>query len=180
MKSDFLTRREVSVRIVSLLSAIGLAGKAGAVARALPFSSAEEISRTCECIHQEVVIGASRARVYQALTDAKQFGKVVDHSFPGMGASTAIGPEVGGAFSIFGGIIIGRHIEMVLNERLVQAWREKDWDPGVFSIVKFQLNEEGTGTKLVFDHTGFPTGNADHLAAGWKSHYWEALQKVLA
>ncbi len=96
MKSDFLTRREVSVRIVSLLSAIGLAGKAGAVARALPFSSAEEISRTCECIHQEVVIGASRARVYQALTDAKQFGKVVDHSFPGTGPGVAgegLGPR---------------------------------------------------------------------------------------
>jgi activator of HSP90 ATPase len=180
MESHFLTRREVSVRLVSVLSAMGFAGKAGAVTRALPFSGSDEISRTCECIHQEVAFRASRARVYQALTDPKQFGKVVDLSFPGAGASAAISGEVGGAFSLFGGVIVGRHIEMVPNERLVQAWRSKDWDPGVFSIAKFQLNEEGSGTKLVFDHTGFPHGAADDLAEGWKSHYWEALQKILA
>ena len=135
------------------------------------------ISRNCECIHQEVMIKASHARVYQALTDAKQFSKVTDFSMPGV--ATAISPEVGGAFSLFGGYISGRHIEMVPNERLVQAWREKDWATGVYSIVKFQLSGDVSHTKLVFDHTGFPTGNAYHLAPGWKSHYWEPLKRLL-
>jgi hypothetical protein len=31
-----------------------------------------------------------------------------------------------------------------------------------------------------FDHTGFPTGNAEHLAAGWHAHYWMPLEKILA
>src|ERR1700731_4191023 len=95
-------------------------------------------------------------------------------------AATAISPEEGGGFSIFGGVISGRNIEMVPNERLVQAWREKNWDPGVFTIVKFQLNEEGSGTRVGFDETAIPQGHADHLAPGWKSHYWESLQKYLA
>ena len=77
-------------------------------------SQNDEISRTCECNHQEVVIKATRARVYQALTEERQFREVTNISIPG--AATAISPEVGGTFSIFGGVISGRHIEMVPNE----------------------------------------------------------------
>jgi len=162
-----------------MLSVFGFAGKAKALTGHL-LSEGDQISRNCECIHQEVIIQASPARVYQALTDAKQFGKITDFSIPGAGLSTVISAEAGGMFSLFGGVIVGRHIELVANERLVQAWREKDWTPGVYSVVRFQLNGQGAGTKLVFDHTGFPQGAAEHLAAGWKSHYWEPLQKYLA
>jgi len=81
---------------------------------------------------------------------------------------------------MFGGIILGRHIELVPYERIVQAWREKDWLAGEYSIVKFQLAEQGAQTKLVLDHTGFPKGAAEHLAPGWWSHYWEPLRKYLA
>jgi uncharacterized protein YndB with AHSA1/START domain len=178
MKSNLLSRREVSLRLLSLFSALGFAGKAGAATGETSMPDDSWISRNCECIHQEVVIRASRARVYQALTDAKQFSKVTDFSMPDV--ATAISPEVGGTFSLFGGHIGGRHLEMVPNERLVQAWRETNWEPGVFTIVRFQLNEEGAGTKLVFDQTAIPQGHAEHLAPGWKSHYWEALQKYLA
>jgi len=175
------SRREILLRLVSLLSVMGFPGIAGTEAKEAKVAGVrddEGISRNCECIHQEVVIKASRARVYQALTDAKQFSKVTDFSMPGV--PTAISPEVGGAFSLFGGYISGRHIEMVPNERLVQAWRTKNMEPGIFTIANFQLNEEGAGTKLVFDQTAIPQGHAEHLAPGWKSHYWEGLQKYLA
>jgi activator of HSP90 ATPase len=178
MTPHSLTRREVSVRLLTILPVVSFAGKMTAIAEAKALPATDEISRTCECIHQEVVIKANRARVYQALTDANQFRKVTDLSIPG--AATEISPEVGGTFTLFGGVIMGRHIEMVPNEMLVQAWREKDWEPGVYSIVKFKLNEAGPDTRLVFDHTGFPGGKAESLAAGWKSHYWEPLQKYLA
>ncbi|HEY3616937.1 MAG TPA: SRPBCC domain-containing protein [Candidatus Sulfotelmatobacter sp.] len=95
------------------------------------------------------------------------------------GASTEISREAGGAFSIFGGVITGRHVEFVPEERIVQAWREKDWPAGVYSVVRFQLDDQGSATKLIFDHTGFPQGAAMHLAPGWWSHYWEPLQNYL-
>jgi uncharacterized protein YndB with AHSA1/START domain len=177
MTSNFLTRREVSLRLAALLPALGFAGRAGATAGGEQTADKEGISRNCECIHQEVVIKASRASVYAALTDEKQFSKVTDAVMPD--AATSISREVGGAFSTFGGVIQGRHIEMVPGERLVQAWREKNWAPGVYSIVKFQLNEEGSDTRLVFDQTAIPQGDAGHLAPGWYSHYWEPLQKYL-
>jgi activator of HSP90 ATPase len=144
----------------------------------------EEISRTSESIHQEASFNASRKRVYEALTDTKQFDKVIELS--GAKKSMALGSEptkisgeVGGAFTIFGGHIIGRQIELKPNERVVQAWRVVDWSPGVYSIAKFELTEQDSGTRIVFDHTGFPKGLGEHLAAGWRSHYWEPLEKFL-
>jgi activator of HSP90 ATPase len=149
-------------------------------------ATGEEISRTAESIHQENVFKASRNRVYEALTDTKQFNEVTKISAakdPGISlekAPTEISREVGGAFSLFGGIILGRHVELVLNTRIVQAWRVAYWAPGIYSIARFELVEQGTGTKIVFDHTGFPKGDAETLAAGWKAHYWESLAKFLA
>jgi len=149
-------------------------------------SSDEEISHTAESIHQEVSFKANRRRVYAALTDAAQFNKVVALS---EAARTNMVPltkpgeinrDVGGAFSLFGGHILGRHIELVPGERIVQAWRANSWDTGIYSIARFELKEEGDGTKLIFDHTGFPVGQAQHLAYGWKSNYWEPLAKFLA
>jgi hypothetical protein len=55
-----------------------------------------------------------------------------------------------------------------------------NWDPGIYSIAKYELSDEGIGTRLVFDHTGFPTGEADHLAEGWISNYWQPLAQYLA
>ena len=88
--------------------------------------------------------------------------------------------HAGGAFLLFGGYITGRQIELVPNERVVQAWRAGGWDPAHYSIAKFELVEQGSGTKIVFDHTGFPNGQAEHLAEGWKGNYWEPLEKFLA
>ncbi len=93
---------------------------------------------------------------------------------------TEISHDPGGAFSLFGGRIVGRHLELVPNERIVQAWRVAYWDPGVFSIVRFDFTEQGAGTKLVFAHTGFPQGDAANLLNGWKLHYWQPLEKFLA
>jgi uncharacterized protein YndB with AHSA1/START domain len=147
--------------------------------------SDEEISHEAESIHQEPVFKATRKRVYEALTDAKQFQKVVMLSAAmksGMippGKPAEISTESGGTFSLFGGYIFGRHIELVPNERIVQAWRTAEWDPGVYSIAKFELAEQGAGTKIIFDHAAFPKGAGEHLAAGWKANYWEPLEKFL-
>ena len=145
----------------------------------------EGILRAEEAIHQEPVFKASRKRVYEALTDASQFAKVVELSAAMKGGmklgtkAAEIGREAGGAFSLFGGYITGRQVELVANERIVQVWRAGSWDPGSYSIARFVLVEMGGETKIKFDHTGFPKGQAEHLAEGWRGNYWEPLAKVL-
>jgi uncharacterized protein YndB with AHSA1/START domain len=123
-------------------------------------------------------------RIYDALTDASLFQKV--ESLSGAMKSVdinshpaVISRDPGGAFSLFGGYIVGRQIELVPNQRIVEAWRTMSWAPGLYSIARFELAAEGSSTRLVFDHAGFPTGTAEQLAAGWKSNYWEPLEKFL-
>jgi activator of HSP90 ATPase len=72
---------------------------------------------------------------------------------------------------VFDGHIDGRNVELISNQRIVQAWRS-GWPAGVYSIVKFELVAHGSGTRIVFGHTGFPEGERDHLESGWEEHYW--------
>jgi uncharacterized protein YndB with AHSA1/START domain len=186
------TRRDFAARLATLLPTLGIAGAslASAIqsASAADDASADGVSHAADSIHQEIVFKASRKRVYEALTDVKQFDKIVDLSGvrqsgmlpPEANKPTQISPEVGGAFVLFGGYITGRHIELVPAVRVVQAWRAANWGPGAYSIAKFELVEQGPATKIVFDHTGFPKGAGKGLAAGWHKHYWEPLAKFLA
>jgi hypothetical protein len=41
------------------------------------------------------------------------------------------GGAEGACFSLFGGWVSGRQIELAPNERITQAWRMTDWAPGV-------------------------------------------------
>jgi activator of HSP90 ATPase len=174
-----LTRRRA-------ITAVGM-GLAGAALKPCVASadSQDEISHTAEAIHQENSFKASRKRVYEALTVTDQFDKVIEIS--GAKKSTALGTkptrisrDVGGSFEIFGGHIVGRQVDLAPNQRIVQAWRVVDWEPGVYSIARFELAEQEDGTRIVFDHTGFPNGLGAHLAEGWRLHYWEPLAKFLA
>lgn len=128
-------------------------------------------------IHQEVDFKASPERLYEALLDTKQFSAFSAESTEFSAKSAEIDRSVGGAFSLFDGHIIGRNVELVPNQRIVQVWRVVDWPAGVYSIVKFEIKSQGSGTHLVFDHTGFPENWRDHLAVGWQSHYWDLLTK---
>lgn len=122
-------------------------------------------------IHQEVTLTAGPSLVYEALVDSKRFTELT--GAPAAGAATE-----GSAFSAFGGHITGRHVELVPNKRVVQAWRAKTWPEGLYSIARFELRESGTGTKLIFDHDGFPAEMQDHLAKGWQANYWDTLARV--
>jgi uncharacterized protein YndB with AHSA1/START domain len=174
------TRRQIIARLTFGVGAVAIVGVVNRT------EAAEEILRAMESIHQEVNFKASPQRLYAALTDPKQFQKVVllsDAVKTGMvkaPQSAQISAVVGSEFSLFGGYITGRQIELVPNTRIVQAWRTASWEPGIYSIVRFALAPQGTGTLLTFDHTGFPKGEAEHLAQGWNTNYWQPLEKVLS
>lgn len=126
-----------------------------------------------KAIHQEVTIPASAKKVYEALTDAKRFSALSG------GAPADIEAKAGGAFSLFGGQIAGRNIDLVPAKRVVQAWRAGNWAEGVYSIARFELQEEGGATRIVFDQTGFPDEARPHLEGGWSKMYWEPLKAYL-
>lgn len=129
-------------------------------------------NQTRTSLHQELAFRANPSRIYGALLDAKQFAVFT-------GSPAEIDPKEGGFFSMFGGRIVGRNVELVPDQRIVQAWRPAHWNPGIYSIVKFELKPQDSETLLILDHTGFPEGEFDHLAYGWKFHYYEPLKKFL-
>ncbi|HEY2735628.1 MAG TPA: SRPBCC domain-containing protein, partial [Polyangiales bacterium] len=100
-------------------------------------------------IHQEIRLSAAPSRIYRSLVDSRAFAEL-------SGAPASGDSSEGAAFSVFGGHISGRHVELVLDRRIVQAWRAKTWPAGLYSIARFELHPDGQGTKIVFDHDGFP------------------------
>jgi activator of HSP90 ATPase len=131
-------------------------------------------------IHQEADFQASPQKIYTALLSSREFSDCTKKSFANFTATSAIiNPTVGGSFSLFDGHIIGMILELVPNQRIVEAWRVVDWPAGVYSIARFEFRTQGSGTHLIFDHIGFPEGLKEHLAQGWQQHYWDALKKYL-
>ena len=124
-------------------------------------------------LHQEIDVKASRQRIFEALLDSQQFAAF-------SGAPAQISREPGGTFSLFGGLIVGRNLELVPPELIVQAWRPADWEPGVYTLVKFDLKQLGPQTRILLDHTGFPEHHFRHFNSGWYLHYWEPLKKFLS
>ena len=137
----------------------------------IPSTSANQ-SRTS--LHQEIDFKTSAERIYRALLSSKEFTAF-------SGAAAEIDPKPGGVFSMFGGLVVGRNVELVPNQRIVQAWRlSQEFSEGTYSLVKFELKAVESQTRVVLDHTGFPEGHYDHLYEGWGTHYWEPLRKYLA
>ena len=186
MHSTLISRRSLALRLAALPLGLGIAAETSAAPKDETSTRADGLSHDAEAIRQEVILDATRKRVYQALTSTKDFDAITRLSdgaalLAAPGAKpTAISTQVGGSFTLFGGYITGRHLEMLPNERLVQAWRAGSWKPGGFSIASFYLTAEGRKTKLTFEHRGFPNGNGTSLAQGWHSHYWEPLMKYLS
>jgi activator of HSP90 ATPase len=130
------------------------AGVAGAAA-----SLGTAAAQGAVTIHEELDLHVSPRRIYEALLDAKKFS------------------DFSGAFSLFGGQISGRNVELVADRRIVQAWRAGSWPEGVYSIARFELTTQGFGARLVFDHSGFPPKERKHLAGGRQEHYFGPLKK---
>ncbi|SDR57157.1 Activator of Hsp90 ATPase homolog 1-like protein [Rhizobiales bacterium GAS113] len=123
-------------------------------------------------VHQELNFKASPERVYEALLDERQFAAF-------SGSPARVQREEGGAFSLVGGRVTGRNVELIPNRRIVQAWRVVPWEAGIYSIARFELASKGGGTRLVLDHSGFPPEDVAARAVGWQRVYWDPLRKYL-
>jgi activator of HSP90 ATPase len=167
-----LSRRRAGGAILAALGAASL-GRAQMPQQPKEQTPCTSPNQALTTIHYDLDFKASPERFYQAILDEKRFT-----AFSGMPAS--IDATQGGAISMFGGMIVGRNVELIPNQRIVQAWRPTHWDAGVYSIIHFELKPGGAGTSLSFDHTGFPSGVHDSLDWGWKNHYWEPLGKYFS
>lgn len=138
-----------------------------------------DLSTNAEAIHQVLTFDAPPARVYETLVDAEQFSAMTKFSTMPKAAPAQLTRAAGATFALFDGHIVGRHVELVADRRVVQAWRATDWEDGLYSIARFELAAQGPRTIVTFDHTGFPKGQGAHLVDGWYANYWTPMKKHL-
>jgi activator of HSP90 ATPase len=167
------TRRQIIAGGAAALAGLALGSASARAQQTMTETPGTGADKARTALHQEVDLKGTPHRIYEILLDSKLFS-----AFSGEAAT--ISHEAGGAFALFGGIIGGRNIELVADQRIVQAWRPAYWEPGVYSLVKFELKAQASQTQVILDHTGFPEGNFASLGSGWKEHYWEPLAKYLA
>src|SRR5208282_651405 len=118
IRANTSTRRQMiagaAAGLASLAAGSVVRGKSSQQSMKETPSTGENAKRTS--IHVDTDYQASPQRIYEALVDSKQFT-----AFSGLPAE--IDRKEGGAFSMFKGQIVGRNIELVPNQRIVQAWR---------------------------------------------------------
>jgi activator of HSP90 ATPase len=129
-------------------------------------------------IHQEATIEAAPAEVYAVLTDGARFAAAT-------GMPARIGEREGEAFSLFGGRVEGRSIELVRGERVVQAWRfaeghPEPWEAGVYSIVRFTFAPVAAGTRFAIDHDAIPAAAEERIEIGYPTFYRDPLARYFA
>ena len=72
-------------------------------------------------------------------------------------APAKISSKIGGKWSAFGAMILGKNLALVPNRRIVQSWRSSAWkktDLDSILIVSFEKSPDGATAHLV--HVGVP------------------------
>lgn len=125
-------------------------------------------------IKQTVVLPATPLEVYETLMTSKGHTGF-------SGAPARITPKVGATFTVWGGYIHGKNLELVRGKRIVQAWRpsEETWPQDYYSTVTYELTPVKGGTRVRFEHSGVLADHAGHLSSGWKESYWVPMKAYL-
>ncbi len=125
-------------------------------------------------IHKKVFLPTTPNKVYDALMDSQKHTDFCD------GAVAKISKDEGGEFTCYDDYINGRNIKLIKGKLIVQAWRATTWPKNMYSIVKYELSKNKSGTQIIFDHIGFPKKTGEDLATGWEDHYWKPMKKYFA
>lgn len=127
----------------------------------------------CKTIKQTVSFKAPPTEVYKLLAEEAEQRALT-------GVEARFEAKAGGAFSAFSGAIEGINVELVPGKRLVQAWREKHFPEGIFSMATFNLSPTPSGgTKLILTHRGVPKDLIPKIEDDWRQLYWNRIKQHL-
>ena len=88
------------------------------------------------------------------------------------GSPATVGNEVRGDFSVRGGDINGKNLEMLPGELIRQSWLIQQ---SADSELEITLELEGTGTRLTLKYTNL-MGNGTHYKTGRVEYYFEPME----
>ena len=126
-------------------------------------------------IEQSVAFNAAPAKLYSFFMSSAKHTAAT-------GMPAKVSPKVGGKWSAFGGMILGRNLVLIPNRMLVQTWRSSAWrksDPDSILVVKFEKSA-GVETRVTLTHVGVPPNDHKGVTEGWVKYYWEPWKIYLA
>jgi activator of HSP90 ATPase len=127
--------------------------------------------RDTTTIRQTMIFSTSPQEVYEIIMDSRKHESL-------SGEKAIISREVGGAFKAWGDHISGFNLALAPGQKIVQAWRAKDWWPDHYSVVTFELRAVDGGTELQFTQVGVPPHRFDGHSRGWIENYWCPMQEL--
>ncbi|NOR88406.1 MAG: ATPase [Bacteroidales bacterium] len=95
------------------------------------------------------------------------------------GETAIMSKEVGAEFSIWGGDIVGKNVEVVENEKLVQEWFFSEENEGNPSIVNIKIWPKKSGSSVELLHTNIPDEAYENIVEGWNEAYLGAIKQLL-
>jgi activator of HSP90 ATPase len=126
-------------------------------------------------ILQQVLFRNTTPKILYALyMDAKKHSMI-------SGAPATISAKEGSKYSVHGGYIKGRNLQLVKNRLIVQTWRAEGWSKDdIDSTFIIHLEQKGKNVVLYAIHANVPDKHAGHLAKGWFDHYWNPWKQHVA
>ncbi len=92
------------------------------------------------------------------------------------GDEAKMSAQVGADFSLWGGQMFGKNLEVVKNKKLVQEWSYDQWlSP---SKVTFTLKAKGKNTIIELLHEDVPEKSLNSISDGWDAYYLGAMQEM--
>lgn len=84
---------------------------------------------------------------------------------------------VGDSHTAWDGYIMGKNVELIKNQKIVQAWGttefdEKDED-SILTIELIEISERKT--ELILTHSNIPQGQTQYMQ-GWIEHYFKPMK----
>lgn len=94
------------------------------------------------------------------------------------GESAIMTTEIGAEFSLWGGDIIGKNMEIIENEKLVQEWFFGEEGENA-SIVTIKIWPKGGSSSIQLTHTNIPDEAYENIVEGWNDAYLGAIKALL-
>ena len=113
-------------------------------------------------------LSASPADIYNALTNPTMIEIWT-------GEPAVMSTDIESEFSLWDGEIVGRNIEFVTDQKIVQSWY---FGEDVESIVTIKLHLDKQGTNVEVHQTNIPDEAYENITEGWESDYFASLSEL--
>lgn len=85
----------------------------------------------------------------------------------------------GAPFSLFGGNICGRFVEMMAPNSLVMDWKLKDWPTDTKVTIAIAEDGDGSACRIDLTQEGVPAQDVDLIRSNWHNYYWTPIKRLL-